>query len=406
MKSIRNLTVLACVCVVLLAPGASLIASLWRGSAPNSALEGRGRPEMPAITLNGIAEGRVQAGLDAVLSFSAPHRDEALLAHAKWQRGLIRGAALVFGFDAMLTFYGSTLIHLRHLDQFMAMPRKESPKFGRRLQRAAGLYTDVMRAHPRIRWFFAAADTLTISEAGPGRFLVNRHLGYNVFREHLLSALPPASVIDLGYAGGEDIYSDFFRTDHHWRIQGAVRAYRRIAPVLGVEPLTFGPPAPVTAEEFFGSFARRGLATVRRGDAVFDVPYERTPLRVELYGTQSVPDFWLDRGYIGLPYKKESKYEDMYHGQFHDNIKQWRIINEHGGKGTLLIIGNSFGNCMERFFAEHYREVHRLDPRHLDITLADFLRSHHVDDVLFLFHAPGTVQKEVLTFLGSTDRRR
>lgn len=75
------------------------------------------------------------------------------------------------------------------------------------------------------------------------------------------------------------------------------------------------------------------------------------------------------------------------------------MVNNNASKGTLVIVGDSYTHCMERFFAESYRDVYKLDPRHAKFSLTKFLASHHVDDILFLAAPTIAMSKPFLDFL-------
>lgn len=392
MLGLRNGAFIVFTALVLLSPGVGFVASAVQRAVPKSVLEGRNRPEMPAITLNAVVRGRAQSAFDAVLAFSAPRRDDALLVHAKWQRLLVGFAARAFAFDAYPTFYGSQYCRLGQAAAITEIPGKASPAEAWLLMSIAQRYSDFMEKFPAVRWVFALADRSGFSEACPPHGLVSNPLDYAMYRKYFLAGLTArCTVVDLGYGAGEDFHADFFRTDHHWRIQGAVRAYGRIADALGIEPIRFEAPAPVTGTVFWGSFSRSGLDADVPGEAVYDVVYKRSPLRVSVNG-KAKPESFLVRDRARKRSATSSKFDNLYARRFYHGSGELRITNQ-GKDSTLLIVGDSFALCMEHFFAESYREVYRLDPRHDVVTLAEFLDSHHVDDALFLL-TPGVVASE------------
>lgn len=400
MKTIRNLALIACIGLLLLSPGATFMVSFFPGhGVPKFRLEGRKRPEIPAITWKAVACGKMQSALDGNFAFSVPRREDALLTHAKWQRMMIRRAARLFGIAVYPTFYASTCCRIERDDALAAMPGKASPSAAWHLMSAAQRYSKPMKTRSNIRWFFALVDRSANSLASPLSGLMAAPTDYDFYRKHLLANLPKScKVIDLGYAVGDDVFTDYFRTDHHWRIQGAVRAYGRIAEALGIEPVRFGPPKAVTGPIFFGSASRVGLDADVEGDVVYDVDYPRSPLRVSVNG-EDKPETFLNYGYKGLPYAKSSRFEDVYKKYFHRDVGVLHIVNARAASRVLLIVGDSFARCMERFFAESYRDVYRLDPRHTTINLSEFLASHHVDDALFLVSPGQAVSAEFLDFL-------
>lgn len=396
MTRIKRICFVAFAALMLVAPAVNRY--LVR-DVPGSFLEGRPRPDFPAITWSAVAEEKAQSAFDDAIAFGVPNRDETMLAHARRQRRLIGLAARLFGFSAWPTYYGSKFSRIARGDAVSEMPRKAGADDRELMEDAARRYAEAMSAHPELRWFFALVDTAPFSLAGPLHDYVGDPVDYGWFRKHFFPHLPKScTVIDLGYETGEvDAFNrDYFRTDHHWRIQGALRAYGRIAASLGIAPIAFEPPAPATAPEFYGSQSRDGLDADLPGDAIYDVAYARSPLQVEFNGIQ-VPDWYLDYGYRGEPYKKKIKFEDMYGGYFH-GWGHLRLVNERAPGGSLLIVGGSQAQCFERFFAESYREVHVMDPRFTPFTLSKLLTIFPVDDVLFLFSPSMAAYEEFQQF--------
>lgn len=393
--TLRNFVFVVIVMVALVLPFDCLTFSLRAGIEPRSYLEGRARPKLADLTWKTVARGKWQAAFDAALAFSVRKRDAAILANVRWQRKMIGAASKLFGFDVYPTFYGSGYCRIASWIRIAPIPPKHLPNQESIWIEAAKQYTKIMNDYPKSRYFFAIADTPSLSSTGPFRHIVSNPVQYQHYYRHLKENLPKScTLIDLSYSKGEDIDRDYFRTDHHWRIHGAVRAYNRIVEYLGMTAIQFEAPAAVTEQEFFGSYARSARDPDVTGDAIFDIAYKRSRLLVNVDG-KDVPESYLDYGYRKIPYKKRTVFEEMYGGWFHSAVRIVHINNKTAHSGTLLFVGDSFGNCMERFFAENYRDVYKMDPRFPDFmqTLNDFLSTHAVDDVLFMFTGYGHTKK-------------
>lgn len=397
--SVGQIAFVALVSCILLAPAGNIAESLLTGKEPRSELEGRKRRKLVPVTWKTAATGKAQSVFDSWLVFSIPQRDNALLLHAKWQRKLIRLASRLFSFDVYPTFYGSKFAYIHGMKHIVAIPGKATRQRKKSFKSLAERYAVAMRAYPNVRWFFAYADMPNISSAGPFRHLINNPYSYDTRRKYFLKHLPAfCNVIDLGYSKGEAIYGDYFKTDHHWRIQGAIRAYSKIAYALGMNPIKFGAAVPVTNETFFGSYSRQSLKADVRADAIWDAPYARSALAVKVNG-KPVPESFLNYGYSREPYKEKSKFSNQHSDYFHGQTAEIHIVNKNIAKGSLLIIGDSYTHSMERFFAENYRDVYKIEPRRTKDTLGNFLRHHAVDDVLILLSLDEAMHKKILAFL-------
>ena len=227
----------------------------------------------------------------------------------------------------------------------------------------------------------------------PGR------VDYDFVRENFLDRLEDScAVADLGLGAQDDPYELFFRTDHHCTIEGALRVYERTAKALGLEPVAFAGVFAATEPLFNGSLARRGVDFSCTSDVVTDVAYERSALRVEVDGKE-VDESFLDKGYGDEGYRPKSFYEDMYNGYYHPYKAQIHLVNEDAPQRTLLIVDDSYGHCMERFFAESYQDVYIIDRRGFEGTIAAMIDEHSIDDVLFLMQMSAVTDSRSIKML-------
>lgn len=254
MTNIRNMYFIAIVAVALMAPAMS-----WHleTEAPRTYLEGRVRPKIPALTWKAVGQGKWQSAFDAALAFSVPNRDEALLADARWQRKIIGVAAWMFGFDAYPTFYGSRFVYICKMNRITMIPVKSTSMWQKKVKNSIQYYISFLNRHKKYRFFFAFIDRPNISVDGYLYNYVKNTIDYHDINMYLSSRISKnGKIIDLGYNKGDNIYRYFYRTDHHWNINGAIRAYNLIAESIGFEPILFGESTQVTKNIFLGSLSR------------------------------------------------------------------------------------------------------------------------------------------------------
>lgn len=92
---------------------------------------------------------------------------------------------------------------------------------------------------------------------------------------------------------------------------------------------------------------------------------------------------------------------------FHTDYGLITLENEESdSRQDLLIVADSYSNCMERFLAVHYRTTYVLDPRHDDETIDAFLAQHQdVSDVLFIMRSPNMLAQATEHALEPEDMR-
>lgn len=84
-------------------------------------------------------------------------------------------------------------------------------------------------------------------------------------------------------------------------------------------------------------------------------------------------------------YRKKNRFENVYAKYYHGDFGLLELTNENAeSDDSLLIIGDSFSNCMERFFAENYKHVYVIDPRHYTGDISAFIDEHDITDGVFL----------------------
>lgn len=67
--------------------------------------------------------------------------------------------------------------------------------------------------------------------------------------------------------------------------------------------------------------------------------------------------------------------------------------------GSVLVVGDSYTNCIDYLFASVYRHVYIIDPRHYRGTLDSFLKDHDVDDAVFIMSSNNLTSQSFSDFL-------
>ena len=354
----------------------------------SSTLEGRVYQNLPELTWESFESGEYQDDFEQFVADSVPGRDEVLLANAALQRSAIRLANLPFGFDAYPTFFGSDYVCIPSLGAVWAKSKTVEDVKQDDMDEWAEACSKVIETAPDVEWAFYLCDRSSVSEANPAALLSSDIADYSYLAEGFLTQLAgDCTVIDGSYTNTDDFAEDHYLTDHHWTIQGAMKTYQAIIEVFDKEALEFGEVYVAYEGPFWGSSSRSGLALPGGGDTVCDVEYDRSSLKVTVDGVERDESF-LDESYADDydGHFNSSLFENTYATYFHSDYGLIEIENLDVQNGeSLLIIGDSYTNCMERFFAESYRYVYVIDPRHYEEgTIQEFLAGHDIDDAAFV----------------------
>ena len=179
------------------------------------------------------------------------------------------------------------------------------------------------------------------------------------------------------FAGAQDPSALYYRTDHHWTSLGAYLAYQGYMQTLGRD-YTAKDEFSVTAHGgFYGStHSRSGLWLTKSEN-------------VELW--DSGKDFTVtnsesEESHNGLFYEERLEELDKYTVYLDGNHSLVRVQNpEATGKGKLLVIRDSYANCLGTFLAESYEEVVLVDLRYYKKPVSELLASEEFSNVLVCY---------------------
>lgn len=177
------------------------------------------------------------------------------------------------------------------------------------------------------------------------------------------------------FSGKPELY---YRTDHHWTSRGAYGAYRAFAEAVGRE---------YPAEENF---------TVTTVDGFQGSTYSRSALwltpaeSIELWqGSDrlTVTNGETEGDHPGIFYPERLEQADKYTVFLDGNHSIVRVHNP-GKQGKLLVIRDSYSNCLGGFLAESYEEVVLVDLRYYRQAVSALAEREGFDDILICYSCP------------------
>ncbi len=375
-ERVRGMVLVAVVALLLLsAMGYLAICVVKPVFAPSERLllESREITEFPECSFQTLASGAFQSNFEKAASDHIPCRDELLKVNAAAQRLGIRTANLPFGYKAIPTYYGSGYAEAREAQLVQAMPVAQSEEMETVLAANADALNNLGEKIDG-KLVYYRPTRLDCSSFSPAAKLMKGIADEGYIQDVFLDKLDGKWQLAFNeYSSLKEYKEDFFRTDHHWKISGAVKGYETIMDALDREKVSFSEPESVGWSAWYGSAARMGIDFTLKSERVQDVGYERSTLKVTIDGKEK-NEASLDRGYNpkrAKSYTPKKNYESYYGAWFHGDYGIITIENSScDNDDTLLIIGDSFTNCMERFFAEGYSRVVVVDPRHFEGSLS------------------------------------
>lgn len=386
MKKVNQLLLIIAFAAIIFSVG---IISIWNPDRESSDFENRTLAQMPEITKDTLLSGQFMRDFEAYFADQLYGRDEIIEAYTRQE--FILGKAIVNNivvagddwlFNQPLTedLYGEIDESLANLEELM------EPFKG----------TDV-------EFFFGAVPNKLnmLGELYPHFIETEQTLEQ---RKYFMDRLPEGMEgIDLyryykeSYSL-EELKSMYFKTDHHWNIQGAFIGYQKIIEALSEQSSQFtGKPIDQKSVELvcrdnavvLGSHNRQlyGLSNSADDQACYYEPFfDAEHVSVQARSLWNFDTIFTDIGQIyGTGMKKdEVHYSDIFTWDLPEIIFE----NQNSDNDLhLLILKDSYGNPIQPFFSQHFEKTSILDIRHYQaMPIADYIEENNVDIVLFLYN--------------------
>lgn len=164
----------------------------------------------------------------------------------------------------------------------------------------------------------------------------------------------------------------YYRTDHHWTMDGARLAYGALAEAWSL-PAAEQRIENVAAEGFYGTYFARAPSPLIQGDSIsFDVP-----AGIELLVEGEAEPALLDPA----QWQARDKYAALLWGN-HGHIT---LTGGDPSGGTLLVIKDSYANALLPLLAQHFARIEAVDPRYYGGDLPTLLDEMEADRILCLY---------------------
>ncbi|MBQ8305918.1 MAG: hypothetical protein IJX90_06840 [Blautia sp.] len=174
----------------------------------------------------------------------------------------------------------------------------------------------------------------------------------------------------------------YYKTDHHWTTQAAYYAY-----LAASDPLELNT-AQVSYEKLPASVSFQGTLSAKSGFR----SSAKDELDVFLPKSDVAPEFVVnyveERKKVGSYYAADRlKTRDKYAMFFDGNHAQIKITTPSAEGGNLLILKDSYANCLIPFLAPHYRNIVMIDPRYYYGNLEDLIAAEDIREILYIYNA-------------------
>ena len=169
----------------------------------------------------------------------------------------------------------------------------------------------------------------------------------------------------------------YYRTDHHWTSLGAYTAYKTYMESMGRDYRDQADFTVDTVEGFYGTTYSRS--------ALWMTPTE--PLEMWTGNENlTVVNGESEDVHSGVFYEERLQEADKYTVYLDGNHSTVRIENpDNAGKGKILVVRDSYSNCLGCFLAESYETVVLVDLRYYKESISELYAQETFDDVLVCY---------------------
>ena len=390
MRTRNNIALIVITSLVFFAAIVNIAGSslgVW-SSPDKSSLEGREYAvATDHLSRNGILTGAFQSNLEQFLADRIPARDDVLLCNAELQRVDIRLAKAPFGFDCYPTFLGSKIAYSENNKALYNTPSKKTRYTDKQWRNLEKSLRKLVKNNGQVEnWVLAITDSSELSLASPLNSLVNDSAGYDYIFSKVRACAPnQVKLLDLGSKFGageaEEYAKRYYVSDHHWQVMEGADSYRSVVEAMGRQPIDTSRAFVAFDGQFFGSYAREGLCDYVWDD-VYDIDYDRSNLNI-FFKKKKVDYSKVDKLWSadGRRFEKDGKFGSVGFHAGNKPIIRYENLDLDESAGSLLLIGDSYTNNNDRFYAETYKYVYSVDPRYYTSSIKKLIAKRNITDV-------------------------
>lgn len=170
----------------------------------------------------------------------------------------------------------------------------------------------------------------------------------------------------------------YFRTDHHWTARGAYYGYQALGDVAGFSTKPLDSYQSGRIDGFVGTMYGYTKAEVlqQKPDYV-EYFWPQTQATGKYYSDVSMTD-GRDLSIITTEVHNSNKYLAFIQG----DTPLAKIDTQTKNGRSIMVIKESYGNALVPFLVDSYETIYVVDPRKIDMNIADLVNTHGIQEVL------------------------
>lgn len=348
--------------------------------------ENRYAEKLAPLTLSGWLDGSFQDSVDAALSDQVQlaemykkvfHRASSYYLKAAADPILSRCEGQYVNYMGFLVF-----------NRYITYSPRELSDLTQPLEKKADNYNEYFAAHPELDFYVYYIEKDTD---------INFETGEKVPAcDHLFDRLElePDRLGRFAVDSFDQFSAWFYRTDHHWNLDGSYRGYTQLLELLGAEGVPLSPAGSAVELGTFSGSKAVGITSAFR-EPFLAYPFEFPHMDITVngypgdYGAQDA--FFAGQG--GVP----------GYGAFY-GWDSGEVIFSTGqtGRENLLVLGESYDNAVLKLLASHFNNTYSVDLRYYEaymgkkFSFSDYVKEHGITQVLLIGNIDYFIMDEFL----------
>lgn len=173
----------------------------------------------------------------------------------------------------------------------------------------------------------------------------------------------------------------YYKTDHHWTAEGSLAAFKGLMSFTGQ---TFNVPNYTIEklQDFYGTLYSKAPSMLAKPDTIKLLTNTANKLTVTYPDSNKTTDTLFDSSFKNV----KDKYSTFLGGNF-------PVVNIKSTQGQsdekVLVIKDSYANCMATYFADMFKDVTYIDMRYYhiqDLDVSEYVKKNGITQIYFVYN--------------------
>lgn len=199
--------------------------------------------------------------------------------------------------------------------------------------------------------------------------------------EYLQENLNSSNVFRFEINNFEQFKQYFYKTDHHWNLEGSYKAYEELLSIFEIDNPKIPNGIDCFNNKYIGSKAMSFSTLFNEELCYYNINYDE--INTYINGVEG------QYGFQGGEVDNNIAYP-AYHTYYGFDRGEVIFDSNDDSKENILIIGESFDNAIVRLLAEKFNITSSIDLRHYERDMGnkfnyeEYLKEYNIDKVLFI----------------------